>query len=356
MNLEIARQVGNAIATQGLSDTNVDPETARALQGAVQEAERLVAGFARVPFEEPIRTEIFGRGRWVESTLDSWKWLLEHLARHFTNELGRAQGEAAGTQNVLQGAMAQIAPLLLGVQAGTLVGHLARGALGRYDYPIPRDDGSQVFFVVTNLQQVGSDYGLKQEALMHWIAVHESARHLVMTMHPWIGRYLKSLLTEVVDATEIDTGDLERRLMELQTKGMEGLQESSEPESRLPIVTTERHRKALERLHAFIAASEGYAAHVSRAVEKELIEDAARIQEGVVRFRAANKEVESLLGSILGVSMDRDLEAAGATFCAAVVSLRGLPALNQVWAAPDNLPTMPEVKDPFAWMERVLDD
>ena len=133
VNLEIARQVGNAIATQGLSDPNVDPESTRALQAAVQEAERLVAGFARVPFDEPIRSEIFGRGRWVESTLDSWRWLLEHLAAHFTGELGRAQGDAAGSQNVLQGAMAQIAPLLIGVQAGTLVGHLARGALGRYD-------------------------------------------------------------------------------------------------------------------------------------------------------------------------------------------------------------------------------
>ena len=112
----------------------------------------------------------------------------------------------------------------------------------------------------------------------------------------------------------------------------------------------------MDRLHAFIAASEGYAAHVSRAVEKELVEDAARVEESVVRFRAANKEVESLLGSVLGVSIDRELEAAGATFCAAIVSLRGLPSLNRVWAAPDNLPTMAEVKDPFAWMERVLDE
>ena len=356
VNFEIARQVANAVATQGLSDTDVAPETALGLQRAVQEAERLVAGFARLPFDEPIRPEIFGRARWVESTLDSWKWILEHLARHFTNELARAQGDAGGAPNVLQGAMAQIAPLLIGVQAGTLVGNLARGALGRYDYPIPRDDGPRVLFVLSNLQQVGSDYDLKQEALIRWIAVHESSRHLVMTTQAWVGRYLKSLLTEVVDATEIDTGDLERRLMELQAKGMEGLQEGTDPQGRLPIVSTERHRKALDRLHAFIATFEGYAAHVAGAVEKELVEDAPRIQEGVSRFRAANKEAESLLGSVLGISMDRELETAGATFCAAVTSLRGLPSLNRVWVAPDNLPTMAEIKDPFAWMERVLDE
>lgn len=355
VNLEIARQVGNALATEGLSDTTTDPETAQALQQAVQEAERLVSGYARRPFEEPIQSEGVGPAWWVDSTLKSWQWLLEHLASHFTQELARSQPEGEGAGPMLQGAMGQIAPLLIGVQAGTLVGHLAKGALGRYDYPIPRDDSPKVFFVVPNLEKLASDYSVKLTSLFEWAAVHETARHLVMTAEPWISRYMKSLLTEVVDATEIDTADLERRLMELQSKGMEGLQEGMEPESQLPVVSTERHRKALERLQAFIAAFEGYASHVESAVAPELVGDGLRIEESIMRFRAGNKEIESLLGSILGVSIDRDLESAGATFCAAVTSLRGLPDLNKVWAAPDNLPTIAEIKDPFSWMERVLD-
>ena len=256
---------------------------------------------------------------------------------------------------MMQGAIGQIAPLMIGVQAGTLVGHLGRGALGRYDYPIPRDDDGHLFFVAPNVQQVSADYDLTGESLSRWLALHEGARHLVMSARAWVGRYLRSLLTEVVDATEIDTGDLERRLMELQTKGMEGLQEGDSPESALPIVSTERHRKASERLSAFIAAFEGYATHVEKEVGPQLLDDAARIAESVVRFRASNREAEALLGSVLGIGMDRDLETSGATFCAAVISLKGLKSLNEMWAAPDNLPTMAEIKDPFAWMERVLD-
>jgi uncharacterized protein (DUF2342 family) len=37
-----------------------------------------------------------------------------------------------------------------------------------------------------------------------------------------------------------------------------------------------------------------------------------------------------------------------------VVKLRGIASLNRIWEAPDNLPTLDEIKDPFAWMERVL--
>ncbi|HEX2235714.1 MAG TPA: zinc-dependent metalloprotease, partial [Actinomycetota bacterium] len=70
------------------------------------------------------------------------------------------------------------------------------------------------------------------------------------------------------------------------------------------------------------------------------------------RRRAATGEAESLLSSILGISVDRALETSGATFCAAIVKLKGQAALNRVWEAPDNLPTPEEIRDPFAWIER----
>ena len=61
-----------------------------------------------------------------------------------------------------------------------------------------------------------------------------------------------------------------------------------------------------------------------------------------------------MLMSVLGVSVDRGVENAGRTFCNAVVGLHGLTSLNRVWEAPDNLPSIGEIKDPFTWIERVL--
>ena len=357
VNLEIGRQVAVALATEGMSDTNVGPDKARALQQVVGDAERLVAGYTRMTFDEPLQAEAVGRAAWVDGTLKSWRWLLEHLGGHFTAELTRSQSESAageGEMDAMQGAMGQIAPLLIGVQAGTLIGHLARAALGRYDWPIPREDSGKLFFVLPNLEKLASEYSLKEETVIAWMGVHETARHIVLTSQPWIGRYLRSLLLEVVDATEIDMSDLERKLMELQTKGMEGLQDGMGSQNQLPVVSTERHRKALERLKAFVAALEGYGAHVEKAVTTELFEGAERVREGVARFRAGHGDADAMLGSVLGIGIERELEDSGATFCAAITSLHGLPSLNKVWDAPDNLPTLAEIKDPFAWMERVL--
>lgn len=355
LNVEIARQVANAIATQGFVDTDVDPEAAHLLERSVQEAERLVTGYTRLLFDEPVTVDTFGPGQWVQVTLEEWRWLLEHLASHLTGQFMQPQGSDA-PDSPIQGAMNQLGPLLMGVQAGTLVGHLAKGALGRYDFPIPRDKEGRLFFVMSNLERVQKEYGIARDELFQWVAVNETSRHLVMSSAPWIPGYLRSLLIEVVDATELDTADLERRLMELQSGGMESLQTDMGTEMQMPIVSTARHQKALARLHAFLAAFEGYASHAAVAVIDETVEGAGRVKEGLRRFRADHKDVEALLGTIVGISLDRGLQTAGERFSAAVVKLKGISALNRVWQAPDNLPTLDEVKDPFGWIERVLDD
>src|SRR5687767_10550968 len=61
VNFEIGRQVAVALATEGMSDTDVQPETTRALQDAVGSAERLVAGYARLALDEPVLAEGIGK-------------------------------------------------------------------------------------------------------------------------------------------------------------------------------------------------------------------------------------------------------------------------------------------------------
>jgi putative hydrolase len=354
INFEIARQVAVAAATQGMSEPTPATDPARALSQAVHEAEILVSGYTRLSPDEPMRLLLVNRSAWATSTLEAWRWLLVHLAGRFAAQLGEgANGSEEGAP--MQAAMGQVAPLLLGLQTGTLIGSLAQEALARYDLPIPRDDDARLIFVEPNMNQVASEYGFEPEAFRKWMALHEAARHLVFTAKPWVGRYARSLLSDLVDAIEIDTGELERRLMELQTKGMEALQEGlGGSEQSVPITHTDRHRRALERFRGFVAVTEGYASHAAGAVSAQILTDSVRIDEGMTRRSAVPSEGRRLLATVLGISFDNDLHAAGATFCAAVVKLHGLPALNKLWDAPDNIPSLPEVRDPFQWMERVL--
>ncbi len=124
----------------------------------------------------------------------------------------------------------------------------------------------------------------------------------------------------------------------------------------LPVIPTERHSRALARFQAFVAVTEGYAAHALAAVASEVVEDAARIEEGMSRHELTSSQGKQALATLLGVTLDRSARTPGITFCGAITKLRGIDALNRLWAAPDNLPSTDEVKDPFLWIERVLDD
>jgi putative hydrolase len=354
INLEIARQVAGAIAAQAGPEASLDASAERAFDEATHAAEAVVSGYVRLPRLEPVRTKAVGRTWWAETTLEAWRWLLEHLAHRFTGELGRFGEGADHGANPLEVGLAQVAPLLVGIQTGTLLGHLSSEVLGRYDLPIPRQDDGQLFFVASNIDKVAKDYDFNVRAFRTWLAVHSVAGHLVMTSIPWTTRYLRSLLIDVVDAIEIDTADLERRFVDLQARGIEGLQEGTAASEALPIANTERHRKALDRLRAFVAIVDGYTTHAARAVMPQLERDGGRIDEGMGRYRASSSEGRQMLATILGISLDRSLESSGTTFCAAVVRLKDLASLNRLWDAPDNLPTIDEIKDPFVWMDRVL--
>jgi putative hydrolase len=352
INYEIARQVAGAIAAQGGKGSPPSPESSRALDAAVHRSETILSGYTRLPLEEPLQVKLVDRSWWISSTLEAWKWLLEHLARRFLGEMGKMGPEDAGG-NPLQSAMEQVAPLLLGIQVGTLMGNLAREQLGRYDLPIPRDDDGHLFVVGVNVDALAADYDVSGDRLQQWIALNEVARGLIFRRVGWLTRYFKGLLTELVDSIEIDTAALERRLMDLQAGGMESLEQTMNMEETLPIVPSDRHRRALDNIQAFVALLEGYARNASSQVASEIVEEPSKIDEIMIRRATTSTDGERLLSGLLGLSFDRALEQSGATFCAAVVSLKGLPALNRVWEAPDNLPTLAEIKDPFQWIERV---
>jgi putative hydrolase len=356
INFEIARQVADALGTGGTPDRKVDLSVVADFSDVVHSSEVLLASYTRLPFDEPMRIKVMGRSEWIGSTLTNWRWLFEPLAVRFTGELAKLGGEMPEEEgNPLEAVMSQVGPLMLGLQIGTLVGHLAKEVVSRYDLIIPRDSDNALHVIWTNAESLANEYGFDHAEFRRWLALHEVSRQMTMTSAPWVIRYYRSLLLEVVDALEIDTADIERRLMELQSKGIDALEVEIDPQT-IPLAKTERHQKALQRLHAFIAVFEGYAAHASAAVASELIKNRSQIDEGMARHKASPSQGKAMLASILGLSFDRSLQSAGETFSAAVLQLKGLEMLNRVWSAPDYLPTMDEIRDPFAWMERVEDD
>ncbi|MBA3349525.1 MAG: zinc-dependent metalloprotease [Actinobacteria bacterium] len=353
VNFEIARQIALAVIAESPRESP-SPLDTRPYFDAIHPAELVVSGFTRLAPEEPARAKAVDQTEFVRLTLDGWRWLFEHMSQRFVDEMAKFAPEQTEGSGPLQGAMGPLAPLLFGMQVGTLVGHLAGESLGRHDPPLPRADDGLLFCVEANVARLAADYSFEPESLGRWLALQDVTRHVVLTSQPWIPNYFRSLLIEVVDAIEIDVSELQRRLIDLSSKGMEALGEGADAQGALPVVHTDRHRGAVERWNAFAAVLEGYCNSAAEAVADEVVGQRAKVAEGMARRGVTPSEGQTMLETLLGVSLDGELRSSGRTFCAAVLQLRGIKSLNRVWEAPDNLPAWHEVKDPFAWMDRVL--
>ena len=350
INLELASQVATTVATEGQTEEPITDDVRKVLSDAIHSSESVLAGYTRLPLIEPISGEAVTRAGWANKTLSSWRWLLERLATRFIDE---SAASAQETMDQMTMVMKQVGPLLMGLQSGTLVGQLAREVVSGFDPSIPREGERSIVVVVPNLRVVATGYDLDMADVVRTVAVQDVARYLVVQGVGWVAPYRKNLMVALVDSIEIDTGELERRLIDLQSHGMEALQ-AGQMEAKLPIVSTPAHQVALDRVRAFVGLHEGYAAHATAAIAPQVLGDITRVDEAIARHRAAASEAKDMLASVLGFALDRDLATTGTTFCSAIEQLEGLPALNRVWEAPDNLPTYAELKDPFVWLDRVI--
>ncbi len=354
INMEIARQVAAATSLQAGTEPAIGAESRGTFADAARASETLLAGYSRLSYSEPAMTIVLTRSEWITRTLEEWKWLLDKLAQRFTAQLGELGGEAPEEQ--MGQVVTQICPLLLGLQTGALIGSLAPEALSTYDPPIPRDGPAELFLVGSNVQAFAAAFDLDIASVTKWLALNDVARSLTERSVSWVDPYRRNLLISLVDAIDIDTGELERRLMELQSGGLEAFSGGSPFDRSLPFVESAAHLTALDRVRAFMALHEGYAAHIAAEVGTNLLDDVLRVEEGARRHNASPSDGKAMLTTFVGFSIDRDLETAGRTFCEAVVKLEGITALNRVWDAPDNLPTYDEIRDPFQWIDRVIKD
>lgn len=79
----------------------------------------------------------------------------------------------------------------------------------------------------------------------------------------------------------------------------------------------------------------------------------ARLRDRLESRRARRGGLGEVISRLLGMELKLRQYKLGKQFCDAVVDAGGIEALNQVWAAPEALPTMDELERPTQWLERI---
>jgi putative hydrolase len=252
--------------------------------------------------------------------------------------------------------MGMMTPMLVGMAAGSMVGHLASTSFGVYDLPIPRPPTDELVVVGRNVDQFATDWSLPDDDLRLWVCLHEMTHHAVLGL-PHVRARLDDLLNRYAAGFEADPNALEERFGQLDisdAEGMAGLQSMfNDPEAILGAVQSPAQRDLLPQLDALVAVIIGYVDHVMDSIGEGLISSYEMLAEALRRRRVTTDESSRFVERLLGLELTQDQCDRGETFVAGVVERAGKRGLERLWRSERELPTPAEVDAPGLWLARI---
>jgi coenzyme F420 biosynthesis associated uncharacterized protein len=252
--------------------------------------------------------------------------------------------------------MAMIGPMMLGMTAGSMLGHLSRRSFGQYDLPVPRPASDELLLVVVNLDEFGAEWSLPGDDLRLWVCLHEIAHHAVMNV-PHVRTRLHGLLTDYVSSFDPDPGALESRLGDVDPSSGDALSHfqgvMSDPEALLGAVRSPAQRELLPHLEALVTVIVGYVDHVMDQVGARLLGSYDMVTEALRRRRVTADESDRFVERLLGLELGQAQYERGAAFIDGIVQRAGTEVLERLWADEADLPTPAEVDAPGLWLARI---
>jgi putative hydrolase len=118
------------------------------------------------------------------------------------------------------------------------------------------------------------------------------------------------------------------------------------------IVASSGERETLDRVQAVMAVIEGHAEHVMDAVAPDLVPSLPKLRQSLDRRRRSQSALSRIIARLLGLDMKLRQYEQGKRFCDAIVAKGGVGALQHVFSGPEALPSLAELTDPDAWLER----
>ena len=348
VNWNLAREVTKSLAGQ---PQPIDPTVAEEYRELAHVAEVRISAVTQLPSPEPGELNPTDRATWAAENQQSFRILVEPLGEKLS---GLTNIDGMPDLGDMGAMLAPLGPALIGMQAGTMVGFMAHRALGQFDTGIPAMDHDRPYVIVPNLDDFAIDHGIDHRQIRLWGALHEVAFHRIMAVE-WVrGRFVE-LITAFYDTVEIDTSDLMSKLTGM-ADPMELQRMLGESENTTGLIQASADADRLADVQAFTAFIEGYADRVVRMAGSELLPNIDRIEAAYNLRRTEPDKTEQFLQQFAGLKLDRARAADGETFCDEVAERWGDDALNRVWEAPENMPTLSELTDPIGWNARVLLD
>lgn len=361
LNWDAARQFAGLAATGGAAEGNIDPTVRIKLGELAQIAEMHVRDLTGFDGPSPEVVPVTS-GAWAQRTLEAYRPLFTELATSLGQPPAPADADTAIDLNadpmmaMLAGLSKMMAPSMMGMAVGSMVGRMATHAFGQYDLPIPRQD-TNLTVLPDNIDRFATEWSIAADEMRMWVLAQELTGHALFSITS-LREDFASLVRRHVGAFRPDPEAIAEKLSSLDTDDADPMQAMqaafSDPAVLLGAVQSPEQRQLEPSLDAAAAAVIGYVDYMVDGVSVRVIGgDALRIAEAVRRRRVDHGSDDLFVERLLGLRLTHHQVQRGKTFVGGVVDRVGEAQLSVLLARPKALPTPAEIDAPGLWVARL---
>jgi putative hydrolase len=254
LNWDVARQLAAWAATEGQVEANPDPLARIRMEELLRVADMYVGEATGMPTSRRgwIGLNCVTRSEWASRTLEAWKDVLLSLATSLSpgaEASEQAKPSLTGDGNPMDqllGNLPQvIGPLVLGAQAGAMVGHLASRAMGQYDMPMLAPVTDELMAVPDVIDGFAKEWELAPDDVRMYVGLRDVAHHAVLS-RAHVAAAFRDHLMAYTGAFHVEMDTIEQRLGSLDPTDLASFQQTlGDPEALLGDIQSDEQRRLL---------------------------------------------------------------------------------------------------------------
>jgi putative hydrolase len=335
VNLKLAAEVAHHLVGE---HEPVDPWAAEEFRELTRLAEFKVgevAPFPMVPAPDVLPVDA---REWADRNLEGFTYLAEPFG-------GIVDMSSLGPGGAM---FAQLAPAMIGMQLGTLVGSLGAWVMASSDAGIPVAGDGPITYVVPTIERFTSEHGLEGRDVRLWVSLHEAA-HRAMYRVPFTTDHLTERVASLASNLHIGPDKLTELMQDVDPSNPMG---GIDPERIGGLFDSPEAASAQSELEAFLGVTNGYRRLLVARAAGSLL---PRLGEMEAARDAERRLDDAMSGSAFAATFAQpETIERGMEFVTEAERRFGAEAVSSMWTREGRIPTDAELDDPVAWAARVL--
>jgi coenzyme F420 biosynthesis associated uncharacterized protein len=183
------------------------------------------------------------------------------------------------------------------------------------------------------------------------VALHECTHRAQFTGVPWLRPHFLSMVDHLLGSVDPDPA----RLVDALKNAWQERRAGGRPLDRgglAAVLATPEQRETLDRIGGLMSLLEGHGDVTMNRAGDGRVPNAWRFERVLRARREQSRGLLKLLQRLVGLEAKMNQYAEGERFIAAVDAAGGRELFDRVWAGPEWLPSLGEIREPQTWIER----